>query len=225
MAALQSPTCAGKRASDGMRTAEPRERRVSHSPSELPSAFEPHEAPTLRRRDARAPPGPADLLVLVADDDPEARWVYCGTVYHLGHRVLGCADGSEAVATAFRRRPDVVLMDMSMPGLDGIAATRTLKKHLPATFVVAMTGHGERYYDRARDSGCDAFLCKPFNPYVLEELLEALRRRKDTEVVKVCACGREYTRSGWKSLPVVGSMGSFELRNCRCGSSIALGDE
>lgn len=197
---------------------------MSHSSSELPSAFEPHEAPTLRRRDARAPPGPADLLVLVADDDPEARWVYCSAVYHLGHRVLGCADGSEAVATAFRRRPDVVLMDMAMPGLDGMAATRTLKKHLPATFVVAMTGHGERYFDRARDSGCDAFLCKPFNPYVLEALLEALRRRKDTEVVKVCACGREYTRSGWKSLPVVGSMGSVELRNCRCGSSIALGD-
>ncbi|HEX8793459.1 MAG TPA: response regulator [Polyangiaceae bacterium] len=197
---------------------------MSHS-SELPSGFDPHEAPTLLQRDARARPGPADLLVLVADDDPEARAVYCSAVYHLGHRVIGSADGSEALATAFRRRPDVVLMDMSMPGIDGVTATRTLKQHLPATLVVAMTGHGQRYFDVARDSGCDAFLCKPFNPYVLEEILEALRRRKDTEVVKVCACGREYTRSGWKGLLVVGSMGSVELRNCSCGSSIALGDE
>ncbi len=200
------------------------ERRVSR-PSEQPSAFDPHEAPTLRRREVRSRPGPADLLVLVADDDPDARAVYCGAVYHLGHRVIGCADGSEAVATAFRRRPDVVLMDMSMPGLDGVTATRSIKQHLPATFVVAMTGHGERYFDAARNSGCDAFLCKPFNPYVLEEILASLGRRKDREIVKRCSCGREYTRSGWKELPVVGSMGAVELRNCACGSSIALGDE
>ncbi len=197
---------------------------MSH-PSELPSAFDPHEAPTLRQREVRLRPGPADLLVLVAEDDADARAVYCGAVYHLGHRVIGCADGSEAVAAAFRRRPDVVLMDMSMPGLDGVAATRTLKRHLPTTFVVAMTGHGQRYFDAARDSGCDAFLCKPFNPYVLEEILGALGRRKNAEIVKRCSCGREYTRSGWKDLRVVGSMGAVELRNCPCGSSIALGDE
>lgn len=208
----------------GTTAAPPRKRAVSRT-SELPSAFDPHEAPTLRQLGSRPGPGPADLLILIADDDPDCRAIYCGAIYQLGHRVLGCGDGSEAIAKAFRRRPDVVLMDMSMPGVDGVAATRTLKKHLPTTFVVAMTGHGQRYFELARASGCDAFLCKPFNPYVLEEILEALRRRKDTEVVKRCSCGREYTRSGWKALPVVGTMGPIELRNCICGSSIALGEE
>jgi CheY-like chemotaxis protein len=198
---------------------------VPHSPSQPPSAFEPHEAPTLRPRSGRTRPGPSDLLVLVVDDDAEARAVYCATLYHLGCRVVGCGDGCEAIATALRRRPDVVLMDMAMPGLDGPHATRSLKEHLPATFVVAMTGLGERYFTAARESGCDAFLCKPFNPYVLEEILDALRRRKDKEVVKRCSCGREYTRSGWVALPRIGEMGAVELRNCVCGSSIALGDD
>ena len=199
---------------------------MPHPPeSKLPSGFDAHEAPTLRQRDSRARPGPADLLVLVADHDPEARWGYCNTLYHLGHRAIGCADGNEAVAVAFRRRPDVVLMDVSMSRVDGVAATRTLKRHLPSTFVVAMTGRGQTDFDVVRDSGCDALLCKPFNPYVLEEILEALGRRKDTEIVKRCSCGHEYTRSGWKALRVVGTMGPVELRNCACGSSIALGDD
>lgn len=161
----------------------------------------------------------------MVDDDAEARAVYCSTIYHLGHRVLGRADGSEAVAAAFRYRPDVVLMDMSMPGRDGVSATRALKKHLPETFVVAMTGHGPRYFEAARKSGCDAFLCKPFNPYVLEEILDAVRQRKDAEVVKRCSCSREYTRSGWKRLPRIGAMGPVELRNCPCGSTMALGND
>jgi CheY-like chemotaxis protein len=210
-------------AGTGMRTACFRE-PVSR-PSQLPSDFEPHEAPTLRQRALNARPGPADLLVLVVDDDPDARAVLCGMLYHLGYRVCGCGDGGEAIATALRCHPDVVLMDMAMPGIDGVEATRSLKQHLPSTFVVAMTGLGERYFDAARGSGCDAFFGKPFNPYVLEEILEALRRGKEAEVVKRCSCGREYTRSGWKGLPLLGTMGPVELRNCRCGSSIALGGE
>lgn len=201
-----------------------KEIRVPHS-SQLPSGFEPHEAPTLRQRDSRSRPGPADLLVLVVDDDAEARAVYCATLYHLGCRVAGCSDGSEAIATAVRRRPDVVLMDMAMPDLDGVQATRSLKEHLPGTVVVAMTGLAERYFAAARESGCDAFLCKPFNPYVLEEILDAVRRRKGSEVVKRCACGREYTRADWLALGRVGNMGPVELRNCTCGSSLALGED
>jgi two-component system, cell cycle response regulator DivK len=161
-------------------------------------------------------------MVLVVDDDIEARTQYCASLDAMGYRTAECGDGSEAVDEAQRRRPDVVLMDMSMPDVDGVEATRRLKARAPDTFVVGMSGLPERYFHLARGSGCDAFLGKPFNPYVLEEILTALRRRKDVEVIKLCGCGREHTRAGWKALHLCGEMGGAELRNCICGSSLAL---
>jgi CheY-like chemotaxis protein len=191
---------------------------------ELPSAFGPHEAPTLGQRRRRGRTGPADLLILVVDDDADARAIYCAAIHHLGYRVAASTDGRRALGIARRRLLDAVLIDVSMPGLSGIETTRLLKEQRSQTFVVAMTGAGDRYFDEAHAAGCDGFLCKPFNPFVLEEILGALRRRKDGEVVKRCGCGREHTRRSWKSLRLVGTMEGAELRNCACGSTIALGD-
>jgi CheY-like chemotaxis protein len=191
--------------------------------SHSPSGFEVHEAPTQGQRSPLARPGPADLMVLVVDDDADTRALYCAWLDNMGYRTAGCGDCREAFAQ-MSRRPDVVLMDMSMPDVDGIEATRLLKAQAPATFFIGMSGATERYFHQALGSGCEAFLSKPFNPYLLEDILGALRRRKDREIVKRCGCGREHTRAGWKALRLCGEMWGVELRNCVCGSSLALGD-
>jgi CheY-like chemotaxis protein len=192
--------------------------------SHSPSAFEVHEAPTQRQRGALARPGPADLMVLVVDDDADIRALYCAWLDNMGYRTTGCGDCREALAQMMRKHSDVVLMDMSMPDVDGIEGTRLLKAEAPETFIIGMSGAAEQYFDQARASGCEAFLRKPFNPYLVEDILGALTRSKGRELVKRCGCGREHTRAGWKALRLCGEMGDVELRNCVCGSSLALGD-
>jgi two-component system cell cycle response regulator DivK len=84
--------------------------------------------------------------------------------------VVQAENGREALDRAFERLPDLVLMDLSLPELDGWEATRRLKgdprtAHIP---VVALTGHVLADHSReARDAGCDAFLTKPCMPEVL----------------------------------------------------------
>jgi CheY-like chemotaxis protein len=192
------------------------------SSSRPDSAFDAHEAPTLR--DAQRPRSSAEeLLVLVVDDDGDMREMHCMAVSQLGYHTIACSDGVAAVEMNRARHPDVILMDVAMPGMDGIEATRLAKQERGDVFVVVMTAYGDqRYFDAAFEAGCDAFLCKPFNPFVLEEMLEALRRRRSMPIVKTCGCGRAFTMPQWKALAPCGRMGDMELRNCWCGSSLAL---
>jgi two-component system, cell cycle response regulator DivK len=93
-----------------------------------------------------------------------------------GFRVAEAANGLEALEKAFELRPDVILMDLSLPGLDGWAATRQLKtddrtRDIP---VVALTGHAlAGASDGARQAGCDAFVTKPCLP---DELVLEVKR-------------------------------------------------
>jgi CheY-like chemotaxis protein len=186
------------------------------------SAFDAHEAPTLREGDDPRP-GRRSLLILVVDDDSDMREMHCVAVGQLGHRTLACSNGREAVLADQRYRPDVILMDVAMPELDGIEATRLIKADRTDVFIVVMTAYGDqRYFDAAFDAGCDAFLCKPFNPFVLGDMIDAYCRRRDMPIVKTCGCGKSYTIVQWSALPYVGAMGDTELRNCHCGSSLAL---
>jgi CheY-like chemotaxis protein len=188
------------------------------------SAFDAHEAPTLRRRyDARVA-SVVDPLVLVAEDDNDARSVYCASLEHLGYATIERSDGVAALQAAREHRPDVALMDVAMPRLDGLEAARCMRAdaRTRGCFIVLMTAFGDGSFAEAMHAGCDAFVCKPFNPFVLDEIFGALRLHDRDGIVKVCACGREFTRAGWKGLPVRGAMHGAELRNCPCGSSLAL---
>jgi len=106
-------------------------------------------------------------LVLVVDDYEDTRRIYADYLAFAGFRVAAANDGAEAIAKAKALSPDVVVMDLAMPGVDGWTATRELKGD-PRTrniYVMAVTGFSE---DEARDeawrSGCDAFLAKPILP-------------------------------------------------------------
>jgi DNA-binding NarL/FixJ family response regulator len=103
------------------------------------------------------------LRVLVVDDQllyAEAISVLLGQ--QEGLEVVGIAgDGREAIKQALALRPDVVLMDIKMPGLDGIAATRQIRRRLPATRVVVMTAlTGDEHLEQALRAGADACIKK-----------------------------------------------------------------
>ncbi|NOT44320.1 MAG: response regulator [Acidobacteria bacterium] len=115
-------------------------------------------------------------LILVVDDYQDAREMYAEYLQISGFSVAEARSGDEAIAQAIALRPDLILMDLSLPGMDGWQATRHLKadertSHIP---VVALTGHAlERASDDAREAGCDAFVTKPCPP---DELVVEVRR-------------------------------------------------
>jgi len=115
-------------------------------------------------------------LVLLVDDFQDNREMYAMYLEHVGFRVAEAANGFEALEQATRLLPDLIVMDLSLPGLDGWEATRRLKadertRHIP---VLALTSHAlEGFSEGARAAGCDGFVTKPCLP---EELVAEIRR-------------------------------------------------
>lgn len=115
-------------------------------------------------------------MVLLVDDYPDAREMYREYLVFSGFDVAEASSGREAVDKAAAIQPDIILMDLSLPGMDGWEATRLLKGQ-PATEaipVVALTGHAlAGHSEDARRAGCDAFITKPCLP---DALVDAIRR-------------------------------------------------
>jgi DNA-binding NarL/FixJ family response regulator len=124
-----------------------------------------------REDDAVRPGGPGVLLV---DDEPRLRGQLGAVLGDYGITVLGEAgNGREGVELARRLRPDVVLMDLRMPELDGIAATRLLSELLPATAVVVLSAYDDPALVReAREAGASAYLVKGCRAGQLVEAVE-----------------------------------------------------
>ncbi len=185
-----------------------------------------------------APSSSLRPLVLIVDDDADLRFCYTQSLEHLGYRTASARDGKEAVEAAIRLRPLAILMDATMPVMNGIDATRLIKEdpRTSACLVIVVTGHGgPAIFDAARAAGCDAFCRKPFDAIAFEQVLTALSRTAAPEdlpleqaIIKKCSCGREFSRQEWLRLPICGRLhitlrgAVVELRNCTCGSSIAL---
>jgi CheY-like chemotaxis protein len=109
-------------------------------------------------------------LVLVIEDYQDAREMYAAYLSFSGFRVAEAANGEEGVQRAIELVPDIILMDLALPGLDGWEATRRLKnddrtRHIP---IVALTGHAlAGHAEGARQAGCDAFVTNPCLPDAL----------------------------------------------------------
>lgn len=118
--------------------------------------------------------------ILLTDDNEDCLNVYRIILEHGGFEVIEARTGPEALERARALRPDLILMDVSLPLLDGWEATRVLKsgegtRHIP---IVALTAHALRDdRARAREAGCDGFLAKPVSPAaVLSEVRSILER-------------------------------------------------
>jgi two-component system, cell cycle response regulator DivK len=116
-------------------------------------------------------------LVLLADDSDDILESHGEILTDAGYRIAFARDGREAVAKALELRPDVILMDLQMPIIDGWEATRQVRAdlrthHIP---IIAFTSHGlRRYADRSFDAGCTSFLEKPCRSP--DQLLDEVRR-------------------------------------------------
>lgn len=118
-----------------------------------------------------------DPLVMVVDDFRDGRELVAEILGYAGLRTEQASDGKEALEKAVTLLPDLILMDLSLPGVDGWEITRRLKSD-PATRnirIVALTAHATRGpLDRAREVGCDLVLTKPCPPDVLIERVKHL---------------------------------------------------
>jgi two-component system, cell cycle response regulator DivK len=112
--------------------------------------------------------------VLVVDDDFDTRTIWQTALEHHGYTVFGAQDGPEGITLAQHQVPDVIVMNVSMPKLDGLSATTLLRQdpRTAAIPIIACTGFvREDGGDRAEDAGCDAYLEKPCEPSrVVEEV-------------------------------------------------------
>jgi len=117
--------------------------------------------------------------VLLVDDYPDAREMYTEYLEFSGFDVVEAGNGMEALQRAVDTTPDIILMDLSLPVMDGWEATRRLKadKCTASIPVVALTGHAlADISEGARKAGCDAFVTKPCLP---EDLVREIRRILD----------------------------------------------
>jgi len=119
-------------------------------------------------------------LVMVAEDHEDTRFLLRTILERRGLSVVEAGDGEEAVSLAERETPDLILMDGSLPRLDGISATRRMRASaaLSAVPIVFLSGHaGPQQRLAAREAGCDDYLVKPLDLerlyHVLEDLLPA----------------------------------------------------
>ena len=125
--------------------------------------------------------GAAPATVLMVEDNEDNRIVYRTILEHFGFKVIEAVDGGEGVRLAREALPDVILMDVSIPVIDGLEATRILKAddstaRIP---IIALTAHAlaeDRV--KAAEAGCDSYLSKPAEPkQVVAEVRRMLEMR------------------------------------------------
>ena len=127
-------------------------------------------------------------LVLVVEDYADAREMYAAYLVFSGYRVAEATNGLEAIEKAVELSPDIILMDLALPRMDGWEATRRLKgdertRHIP---IVALTGHAlAGHAEGARRAGCDSFVTKPCLPDALvAEIHRMLAEREGREAAR-----------------------------------------
>jgi len=105
--------------------------------------------------------------ILVVEDTEDNRQILRDLLGMAGYDMVEAHDGAQGVAMAAEHRPDLILMDIQMPVMDGYEATRRIKAipELKATPIVAVTSYalsGDE--QKTRDAGCDAYIAKPYSP-------------------------------------------------------------
>ena len=105
--------------------------------------------------------------ILVVEDTPDNRQILRDLLTSAGYEVIEAINGAEGVAAAIEHLPDLILMDIQLPVLDGYEATRRIKAHaatanMPIIAVTSYALSGDE--TKAREAGCDGYVAKPFSP-------------------------------------------------------------
>jgi CheY-like chemotaxis protein len=122
----------------------------------------------------------AEAVILVVEDFEDNRFMMRRLLEMSGYRVVEAVNGEQAVETAVSARPDLILMDLSLPKLDGLAATRRIRKHdaLAQVPIVAVSAHDTTdFHADALAAGCNEYVTKPIDFDQLEALLKRLLHR------------------------------------------------
>jgi two-component system, cell cycle response regulator DivK len=118
--------------------------------------------------------------ILIVDDFDDTRLLLRTWLEKKGYRVLEAGNGNEAVAEAESSVPDLIIMDVEMPELDGLAATRKIRslKKLEGLPIVAVSAYGaDQFRADALSAGCNEYVSTPFEPDELENLIHSLIER------------------------------------------------
>lgn len=136
--------------------------------------------------------------ILVADDEANMRWVLERALTKAGYEVETVEDGQLALDRALAERPDLVLLDLKMPKMDGLTVLRTLKEHYPDLLIVMMTAHGSTSTAvEAMKVGAQDYLMKPFD---IDELLITVAKAFEVESLReqVDYLKGEAQHAGWQ---------------------------
>ena len=115
--------------------------------------------------------------ILIVDDFDDTRLLLRTWLQKKGFHVVEAENGNRAVAAAESVRPDLIIMDVEMPELDGLAATRKIRElsGFASVPIVAVSAYGaDQYRDHALAAGCNEYISTPFEPDELERLIRAL---------------------------------------------------
>jgi DNA-binding response OmpR family regulator len=125
--------------------------------------------------------GNGQPLILIADDDPDILALVSFRLERAGYAVVQAMNGEEAVQVALARRPDLAVLDVMMPRIDGYEATRQLRQHeetsrMPIILLTARVQ--EEDIARGFDAGADDYVKKPFSPQELGSRVQAVLGRR-----------------------------------------------
>jgi CheY-like chemotaxis protein len=115
--------------------------------------------------------------VLVVDDFDDTRLLLRTWFERRGFRVIEAENGLQAVDQAETQTPDLIIMDMQMPHLDGLSATRQIRnlKSLTSVPIIAVSAYGaDQFREQALAAGCDEYVSTPFDPGTLEGIIRSL---------------------------------------------------
>jgi two-component system KDP operon response regulator KdpE len=120
----------------------------------------------------------SSLRILVIDDEPAMVGAVAALVGSVGHRVIAAYDGAEALRRYDEDRPDLVLLDLAMPGVDGIKVAQSIRAR-GTTPIIVLSGEGQEAAKvEALDAGADDYVTKPFGKDELLARIRALMRRR-----------------------------------------------
>jgi CheY-like chemotaxis protein len=111
--------------------------------------------------------------ILLVEDTDDIRQMMTFALQRKGYNVVEATDGYQAVDLAIQHTPDLILMDMSLPMMDGLTAARLIKgsEKLRQIPIIVITAHSHFYAERALEAGCDAVITKPIDFTILDEHL------------------------------------------------------